>query len=78
MMAVPVTTTEPTFSYGKPHVLFEAAQYVPTPASVPNYDVSSDGQRFLMVKRNDQAQTITQINVVTNWAEELKRRVPAK
>jgi Tol biopolymer transport system component len=77
MMAVPVST-EGTFSYGKPHALFEAAEYVPTSGTFPNYDVSSDGQRFLMVKSNDQAQVMTQINVVTNWGEELKRRVPAK
>lgn len=60
---------------GKPRMLFEA-EYVPSPASLPNYDVSSDGQRFLMLKPGDQAQPVTQINVVTNWIEELKRRVP--
>jgi hypothetical protein len=42
-----------------------------------NYDVSADGQRFLMLKAGDQTQTVTQINVVTNWSEELKRLVPA-
>jgi hypothetical protein len=77
MVAVDVTT-EPAFSHGNPHVMFEAAQYVATTGSVPNYDVSSDGQRFLMVKRRDEGQPTTQINVVTNWTEELKRRVPAK
>jgi hypothetical protein len=43
-----------------------------------NYDVSRDGQRFLMLKPSEQAQAApTQINVVLNWFEELKRRVPA-
>jgi hypothetical protein len=42
-----------------------------------DYDVSLDGQRFLMVKPSEQAQAgPTQINVVLNWFEELKRRVP--
>ena len=41
------------------------------------YDVSADGQRFLMVKDVDEASAATQINVVLNWFEELKRRVPA-
>jgi len=29
-----------------------------------------------MLKPNEQAQAATQINVVLNWSEELKRRVP--
>ena len=36
-------TTEPTFSAGKPKVLFEGP-YVPTPRSFPDYDVSPDGR----------------------------------
>ncbi len=75
MMAVEVTT-QPAFSAGKPTVLFEGP-YVPTPRSFPDYDVSPDGQRFLMLKANEQAQPSTQINVVLNWFEELKRRVPS-
>jgi hypothetical protein len=43
---------------------------------MPNYDVSRDGQRLLMVKAAEQEQAATQINVVLNWFEELKRRVP--
>ena len=32
-----------------------------------------------MIKASEQAQAaVTQINVVLNWFEELKRRVPAK
>ena len=75
MIAVEVTT-QPGFSAGKPKVLFEG-QYVPTPSSFPNYDVSPDGQRFLMLKPSEQAQAApTQINVVLNWFEELKQKVP--
>jgi hypothetical protein len=48
------------------------------PVMGPAFDVSPDGQRFLMVKETDQAPSLTQINVVLNWFEELKRRVPAK
>jgi hypothetical protein len=40
--------------------------------------VSPDGQRFLMLKPVESAEVApTQINVVLNWFEELKRRVPA-
>jgi Tol biopolymer transport system component/predicted Ser/Thr protein kinase len=74
MMAVDVTT-QPTFSAGKPKMLFEGP-YVPTPRSFPDYDVSPDGQRFLMLKANEQAQAPAQINVVLNWFEELKQKVP--
>jgi serine/threonine-protein kinase len=75
MMAVEIAT-EPAFSAGRPRVLFEG-QYLISPAGTPNYDISSDGQRFLLVKPLEQQVQPTQINVVLNWGEELKRRVPA-
>jgi eukaryotic-like serine/threonine-protein kinase len=75
MMAVDIAT-QPSLTAGKPQMLFEG-QYQPTPATSPNYDVSSDGQRFLMLKPSEQAQAApTQINVVLNWFEELKQKVP--
>jgi len=75
MMAVDVDT-QPSFAAGKPRVLFEG-RYEPTPATFPNYDVSPDGQRFLMLKPSEAGEAApTQINVVLNWFEELKRRVP--
>jgi Tol biopolymer transport system component len=74
MMVVDIAT-QPSFAAGKPRMLFEG-QYVPTPATAPNYDVSPDGQRFLMLKPVEQAAGPTQINVVLNWFEELKQKVP--
>jgi serine/threonine-protein kinase len=75
MMVVDVAT-QPRFAAGKPRVLFEGP-YDPTVFTAPNYDVSPDGRRFLMLKRSEQgAASLTQINVVLNWFEELKRRVP--
>ena len=78
MMAVQVTT-QPAFAASKPSVLFEK-EYAASefPATGMAYDVSPDGQRFLMVKEAEQATTPTQINVVLNWFEELKRLAPAK
>ena len=72
MMAVEITT-EPGFSTGKPRVLFER-QYMPAVGVSPNYDVSADGQRFLMIKAGEQASAPTQINVMLNWFEELKQK----
>jgi Tol biopolymer transport system component/tRNA A-37 threonylcarbamoyl transferase component Bud32 len=76
MMAVDAAT-QTSFSVGSPRMLFEGA-YLTTQFTLPYYDVSSDGQRFLMVKPTEQALAgPTQINVVLNWFEELKQRVPA-
>jgi Tol biopolymer transport system component/predicted Ser/Thr protein kinase len=76
MMAVDIAT-QPGFAAGTPRMLFEG-RYEVAPVPSANYDVSSDGQRFLMIKPSEQAQAArTQINVVLNWFEELKRRVPA-
>ena len=77
MMAVDIGT-RPSFTVGKPGMLSEG-RYVAPPGTTPNYDVSPDGQRFLMFKPSEQAQAApTQINVVLNWFEELKHRVPAE
>jgi serine/threonine-protein kinase len=75
MMAVDIAT-QPTFASGKPRMLFEG-QYSPAPGTANNFDVSSDGQRFLMIKPNEAGEAApTQINVVLNWFEELKQKVP--
>jgi len=74
MMVVPVQT-KPSFQSGKPKVLFEGSYlYSPINPQYQYYDISSDGQRFLMIR--DQRKEV-QINVVLNWFEELKRLVPA-
>jgi Tol biopolymer transport system component len=75
MMAVDIVT-QPGFVAGRPRMLFEK-RYEAAPAPIVNYDVSPDGQRFLMIKPVDQEEAApTQINVVLNWFEELKRRAP--
>ena len=75
MMGVDIAN-QPGFSAGKPKVLF-TGEYVPAPFGSANYDVSRDGQRFLMVKASKQARAApTQINIVLNWFEELKQKVP--
>ena len=75
MMAADIAS-QPSFAAGKPQMLFERT-YVPSTGTAPNYDVSPDGQRFLMLKPVEQARAApTQINVVLNWFEELKQKVP--
>ena len=76
-MMVVELTTQPGFAAGTPRMLFEGP-YVPTPTTPPNYDISPDGQRFLMLKPSESTGVApTQINVVLNWFEELKQKVPA-
>ena len=83
MMAVTVET-EPTFAVGNPELLFEAPYYV---ILGKPYDISPDGKRFLMIKDETQAQEgdqvvetppITELIVVENWFEEIKRLAPAE
>ncbi len=64
--------TETTFTAGSPVVLF-TGRYQTSETGV-NYDISPDGQRFLMIKEGGAGQA--QIHVILNWFEELKRLVP--
>jgi Tol biopolymer transport system component len=74
MMAVDVSTS-PELRTSQPHLLFEQRYAFGGAQTIPNYDVSPDGQRFLMVKDESSS---GRLNIVLNWFEELKRRVPTK
>ena len=78
MMAVDVALGAP-ITLGRPRVLFEkmSVRYPAGPGGRA-YDVARDGTRFLMLRQGDDASQppITQINLVQNWFEELKRLVP--
>ena len=77
MMAVDITT-QPSFLRASPGCSLRDRTCRPRQRS-PNYDVSPDGQRFLMLKPSEQAQAApTQINVVLNWFEELKQKSAAR
>ena len=49
--------------------------YIRSNNDLPSYDISVDDQRFLMVKPEERA-SVSQLNFVHNWFEELKARVP--
>jgi serine/threonine-protein kinase len=71
----------PIFKYGKPHVLFRGAYLSESVGAgvLPNWDIHPDGKRFLMMKEIPTAAEGPQrINIVLNWFEELKQRVPTK
>ncbi len=84
LMAVAVETA-PAFKAGSPKVILRRApgtsfymghRYVP-------WDIHPDGKRFLMLKpaetsdRESAAEAPRKINIVVNWFEELKQKVPA-
>jgi serine/threonine-protein kinase len=74
LMAVTIAT-QPAFVAGLPSVLFEGA-FEPTGTGTSGFDVSPDGRRFLMIQPTSPEPPVTQVNVVINWFEELRQRVP--
>jgi hypothetical protein len=74
-------TTRPTFTFGTP-VLLPRPFVERGPAFERNHDITFDGTRFLGVVAAGQsasgAPAAPQIQVVLNWLEELKQRVPTR
>jgi Tol biopolymer transport system component len=62
--------TQPTFHASTPGVIVPAKAM----GNLAGFDVSPDGQRFLVLQQNSEAAQTGQINVVLNWSEELRRR----
>jgi hypothetical protein len=75
VMAVAIEN-ESEFSADTPRLLFEG-QFVGTgPIQARrNFDIFPDGQKFLMLQR-EQHVAPNQLSIVLNWFEELKRLVP--
>jgi serine/threonine-protein kinase len=68
--------TSPTFKPGTPRVLFNDRFRSQAPA--PDYDVSPDGKRFLMLSMPEGGSpSLAQINIVLNWFEEVQQKVSA-
>jgi hypothetical protein len=72
MMVVTVVTV-PEFSVSAPKELF-SGRYESSWFSA-NYDITPDGDRFIMIKAEEGSEP-TQVNIVLNWSEKLKRLVP--
>jgi eukaryotic-like serine/threonine-protein kinase len=80
MMAVEVSAGT-TLSAGRPQKLWEGKYTHGTSSSCgmpglssSNYDVSPDGQRFLMIDDDEEnAITSREVIVVLNWADEVRR-----
>ena len=77
LMSVQVQTGGPVFSSGAPAKVFDSKVF--TASNGRTYDVSSDGQRFVLIKDNagaggTSAAPSAGMVVVLNWLEELKAR----
>jgi Tol biopolymer transport system component len=75
-MMVANVRTAPAFSADTPRMLFEKPFFGPT-IPTGTFGVSADGRRFLMLEPVAAETPVTEIQIVLNWAEELKRLVPA-
>jgi Tol biopolymer transport system component len=83
LMAVPVEADGATWNAGTPKRVIDARYFAGIGTFFTRqYDISSDGQRFVMIKDDGGAdQTVAplpRVIVVQHWTEELKRLVRAK
>jgi len=69
MMVVNVETN-PVFRAGSPERLFKA----PSGWLADHFDVTRDGERFIMVRGD--AAAFRELHVVLNWTKELNQLVP--
>jgi len=67
--------TQPEFHAEAPRLMFEGPYLN---VSGVSYDVAPDGQHFIMIEEAVKQPPTTHLNVVLNWFEELKRRVPTR
>ena len=72
MMLVPYRVEEDRFLFERARELFELA----TPGiSLRDYDVAPDGQRFVVLLPEGTGTASTQLVIVLNWFDELRRLV---
>ena len=74
LMAVELDTTA-GFTAARPRILFEAEFAFAN--RLRNYDITPDGERFLMIQLPPEA-AYGQLEVVVHWFEELRRLVPTE
>ena len=79
MMAVPISPDQRGLNPGRPVLLFEGDYTGLQP--IRSYDVTPNGQRFLMISREPVQNRTTEVygrklSIVLNWFEELERLAP--
>jgi len=68
VMSADVKASGSSFEVGAVHTLFETRPY----SSFASYDVTVDGQRFVVVQQTEQSSAA--ITLAVNWLAELKRK----
>jgi hypothetical protein len=69
----------PGLNLGRSDVVFEGVYEPAAGNGAPNYEVSADGKRFLMIRRNDLSMfAATELVIVVNWSAELAARLGKK
>jgi len=66
-----------SFRADKPQ-LWSPGQFTDRGGGIGNFDLHPDGKRFAVLKSQgtEQAPAVNKVNIVLNWFDELKRRVP--
>jgi hypothetical protein len=73
-MSVSIAPERDTLQVGTPQKLFEGSFLSGAGFVSQSYDVTADGQRFVMLQRVDrEVNRYTHVNLVFNWFEEIRR-----
>ena len=78
-MMVVAVETEPTLAPGNPERLFSGSYRGGAPGRARSWDLSPDGQQFLMIRNaagSDGAAEEQRLVLVQHWFEELRERLP--
>ena len=71
-----------SFRFGSAEKALEGRYYMPGGTNSRTFDISADGKRFLMIKSvaptSTDGNVTSNLVVVQNWFEELRRLLPAK
>jgi Tol biopolymer transport system component len=68
--------SDPELYVGKPILLFQGKYSSGGGPWGRGYDITPDGKKFLMIEPEGGKSEVTQINIILNWFEELKQKVP--
>jgi dipeptidyl aminopeptidase/acylaminoacyl peptidase len=68
----------PRLHVGKPRPLFRIGPPAEPLQALQHYGVAAHGERFLFAEHDEPASAEGRLQVVANWFEELRRRVPAR
>jgi len=70
LLTVDVAVSSAEFKASKPRLLFEKE-------NLWNYEVIPEGRFIMILQEKKEAETPHHLNLVLNWFEEVKRRVPS-